>query len=137
MEDELPKQMHVFVSWLYSGRILPCFVEPEVLWVLGDILRSPGFANEAMHLMFKRSSNCFMKAATAAYVYGNSTVGSKLRAYTKDVILNEGPLCDAPGVDDVEDWKDLIRQRGDLVVDISLEGSFNNRTSDEQLTAYY
>ncbi|TVY87224.1 hypothetical protein LAWI1_G007185 [Lachnellula willkommii] len=129
LEEENTEAVSVFVAWLYTGRIpLSCTVTPAALWVLGDKLRSPGFANEAMHFLFRDHAENWCRAVIAEYVYDNTTSGSKLRSFIKDLILNEGPLSKEAGVASVadrENWRALIRRGGDLLVDISLEGSFD------------
>ncbi|TVY51808.1 hypothetical protein LCER1_G006825 [Lachnellula cervina] len=142
MEEEQPEAIAAFVSWLYTGRISStCTVAPAALWVLGDKLRSPGFTNEAMHFLFRiYYQGTFITAETAGFSYDNTTSGSKLRLFIKDVILNEGPLSKETELcsDDIESWRALIRQGGDLLVDISFEGSFNNFIcDDDQRMAWY
>lgn len=132
-----------FVSWLYTGSIpSTCLVPPEVLWVLGANLQSPGFANEAMHFLFRKFRRSYITAETAEYVYRRTPDGSKLRKYVKDSICIQGPLSRnriyGPGqspenLKEMEDWRLLIRQRGALVVEIALEGSFTvNYTGQEK-----
>ncbi|TVY65576.1 hypothetical protein LSUE1_G009173 [Lachnellula suecica] len=140
MEDDDPTELSVFVAWLYTGRIpASCLISPAFLWVLGDKLRSPGFANEAMYFLFEDFKDDIMTPGTAEYVYANTSTGSKLRAVVKDVILNEGPFYPYFALSDaeLEGWKDLIRQKNDLVVDISLEGAFNRNNPNLEDRAYF
>jgi len=136
MEEELPEAISIFVSWLYTGRIaLNWEVAPEILWILGDQLRSAAFANEAMHLIFTRYNREYLEAGTAEYVYENTTEGSKLRRFIRDLVLSEGPLRERKHANQVahakykHEWKMLIRRQFDLVVDIALEGSFYSEGS--------
>lgn len=141
LEEENIEAVSVFVSWLYTGRIpLSCTVTPATLWVLGDRLRSPGFANEAMHFLFREYAKNWCVAATVGYIYDNTTSGSKLRAFIKDTILNEGPLSKEAQLftNGSESWRALIRQGGDLLVDISLEGSFDKYSDiDKTILAWH
>jgi hypothetical protein len=122
MENEMPEAMSAFVSWIYTGRIsTTCKVAPEALWILGDRLRSPSFANEAMHLIFTRYLGECLKADAAEYVYEHTSEGSKLRQFIRDLVLAEGPLesCGHPNCDQdaklKEEWRKLIRRKCDLV----------------------
>ncbi|TVY35119.1 hypothetical protein LSUB1_G006513 [Lachnellula subtilissima] len=132
MLEECPEAVSVFVSWLYTGRIPSCSTPPLALWILGDALRSPEFTNEAMHALFVECEQDVIKAETAEYIYANTSRGSKLRTFVKDLVLQESPL--GYGQDSGDEnrqssayenaWKELIRQGGDLVVDVAMEGSF-------------
>ncbi|TVY13192.1 hypothetical protein LARI1_G008920 [Lachnellula arida] len=133
MELEDPKAMSTFVSWLYTGRISStCVVAPAVLWVLGDRLRSPGFTNTAMHFIFADYTMTYINAETAEYIYDNTSTGSKLRTFVKDLVLHEGPLSGDYGADKENAWRELIRQGGDLVIDVALEGSFTCGNSEQE-----
>lgn len=135
MRNELPEAVAIFVSWVYTNRINNlCDIAPEALWVLGDRLRSPGFMNEAMRHMFAKYQEEInrqsLKAEMADYVYENTTSVSKLRKFIVELIiytplgtnteLLEGDLREP----DLQNWKELIRRKGDIVVDVALRGSF-------------
>jgi hypothetical protein len=138
MEDELPETISIFVSWVYTGRIPnSCKIAPEALWILGDRLRSPGFMNEAMHHIFARYHRAghmyweSLKAEMADYIYENTTSGSKLRKFIVDLVLHTGPLGVKKELEeedlrepDLQNWRELIRRKGDLVADVALQGSF-------------
>ncbi|RDL40621.1 uncharacterized protein BP5553_00600 [Venustampulla echinocandica] len=139
LPDESLEEVNVFVSWMYTGQIFPGLVCDESLWILGDKLRSQYFANDIMHLLISKYANLppdsghYIEAATADMVYSNTTSGSKLRKFVKEVILVEGPLSidNSGGQKFKEDWKALIARGGDLVTDIALEGSFYNEDFGE------
>jgi hypothetical protein len=47
------EQMSTFISWCYTG-LLESSLCAEELWVPGDFLQSPDFANEAMYCLFSQ-----------------------------------------------------------------------------------
>jgi hypothetical protein len=95
---------------------------------------------EVMHLFFPTYKEHYVTAKTTHFVYKNTTEHSKLRKYVKDLILNEGPLsyywCEV-NEPNVEDWIALIREGGDMVKDIALEGSFRNQSRPEKRPYYW
>ncbi|TVY31576.1 hypothetical protein LOCC1_G008846 [Lachnellula occidentalis] len=138
MANDDPKTISAFVSWLYTGRIpSTCGVHPTVLWVLGDRLRSSGFTNTAMHFIFAEYAKTYFQADTAEYIYDNTSSSSKLRTFVRDLILNEGPLSGSYASGPENSWRELIRQGGDLVLDIALEGSFFCNDSEPEDRPYY
>lgn len=94
LPEETPDGICVLDSWIYSGQLESC-LPLEELWVLGDSLQSPGFANAAMYQVFDRYGTAWsgwMTAKQAKYVYDNTSSGSLLRVFTRDVISTDGPL---------------------------------------------
>jgi hypothetical protein len=139
VREEIPKAMKIFVSWLYSGQILSSTFPHVEMWLLGDRLRSPQFTNEVMHTLFGKCYERRIHAEEYQLMFANTTPESKLRKYFRDVVLSEGPLQERWNDGDVltEAWKDLVKQGGELVVDIAMRGSFCNSPEDDEEPWFY
>jgi BTB/POZ domain len=95
LPDEDVENLNIFTSWIYTSQILGASGLVG-LWVLGDRLRSPGFANEIMHTLFGKYVNCggqYMTAHDAIFIYDNTHQNSKLREFTKQLLMLDGLLC--------------------------------------------
>ncbi|TVY56778.1 hypothetical protein LSUE1_G009942 [Lachnellula suecica] len=125
VQEEDPKAIQAFVAWLYSAQILPTACPLSDLWLLGDRIRSPEFMNEVMHTIFERIEKERIEASEYKQMFIATSPDSKLRQLFRNTILQEGPLgVDNDYSDDfMEAWKDLMKQGGELVVDIALRGS--------------
>lgn len=141
LPDESLETVTIFVSWMYTGQVLPGPVLNESLWILGDRLRSQYFVNDIMHLLLAKYTDVegryygLLEAAAADLAYRNTTSGSKLRKFIKDIILTNPPLSFTPEEIPTfgQDWKALITRGGDLVVDVALHGSFCYKNPDDVL----
>jgi len=131
--NKCPTQIRMFTAWMYSGlidTILPS--ELEHLWVLGDRFSSPAFANAVMFQLFEKygSGTRWITAGTTEYVYGATDEGSKLRLFVKAVIASHGPLSPRSLASNTkefqEEWHSIIRQGGEIVLDIAVHSSFSN-----------
>jgi hypothetical protein len=132
LPEDAVEDIAAFVTWAYTGHITSPRLEE--LWVLGQRLQSPKLSNDCMRMRFNKSSVRWMEAKAARYVYENTMEGSKLRQFIKDLIQAEGPLCeecvesnDREDTQYNEDWKTLIKEGGDLVLDVVKDGSFGNQ----------
>lgn len=133
--DDKPEAIGAFITWVYSGQV-ESFLGAEELWVLGDKLQSPAFANEAMHLIYSiyglnpSDGGTWLTAAAADYVWNNTGDESRLRIFMKELISHDGPLCQralettSESAKMKEDWHKLIEDGGELVLEIFRSGSF-------------
>lgn len=117
VQEENAKAIELFVAWIYSGQIIPSKFPLFELWLLGDRLRSPQFANETMCLPFDQTRDERIWAPDYQQMFDKTTSRSKLRQYFKDVILTEGSLNEK-NYERNEDWDqcfELVTKGGDLV----------------------
>ncbi|KAH7418432.1 hypothetical protein BKA64DRAFT_635557 [Cadophora sp. MPI-SDFR-AT-0126] len=141
-EDDT-EEILTFVLWAKTGQLYSN-VPLESLWALGKRLQSDPFTNEVMFCMFGRDRNLAIIAKDAELAYSLTIPGSKLRAYTRRLIIYEGPLRHEELVPEDEkarreDWGRLIHQGGDLVYDIIVEerASFSQDEDDHSRAPYY
>jgi hypothetical protein len=84
MPEDVPRQIKVFVEWIYSGTIpQPSGVKPEMIWLLGNKLLAPELCNDAMY-RFGGAIDATLARRTekdAVYLFENTTKGSPLRDY--------------------------------------------------------
>ena len=124
IRTEDPEDMSIFISWVYSGYVRCNPRDLMRLWILGDRLRSPLFANEVMYYLFDEHYNQgWLTSSEAEFVYSHTHETSKLRLYVRDLIIARGPLrMDVLSWNKSSyeaDWHSLILRGGDLVLDIA------------------
>jgi hypothetical protein len=79
--------------------------------------------------MLGKYRNRWIDAADVEFVYKNTSEGSKLRAFTRDLIISMGPLSETCVMDEdwIREWHSLIKAGGDLVLEIAqAKSSFSN-----------
>jgi hypothetical protein len=82
-----------------------------------------------MYFMLGKYRNRWINAADVEFVYKNKSEGSKLRAFTRDLIISMGQLSEICVMDEdwIRDWYSLIKAGGDLVLEIAqTKSSFSN-----------
>ena len=137
VRNEKPAAIKVFVSWLYSGQFLPSPFDLFELWLLGDRLRSPHFCNEVMHKLFGKFVDEMMYAEDYQMMFARTSPESKLRQFCRDMILAEGPLADDLSDERRAGWEELVKQGGELVVEVALRGSFFQELKYENAPYYW
>lgn len=85
------------------------------LWVFGDKVMSPSFADAAMRLFLKALEKVHMGADTAEYIFDNTTEGAKLRKLVVDAVLSEGPFRKGADKNYRKGWLNTLANGGDLV----------------------
>lgn len=143
LPEEAPDDVVAFLAWIYSGHI-ECDLNAARLWTLGDRLRSPEFCNDVMYLLmdtygsYTHDSGQWLSAATVDYIYSHTTEESALRRFAKDDIISDGPLCEralreqSDKEEFKEEWIELIRRGGDVVVDVAMVAGFSNDKDNEE-----
>ena len=138
LPEETADGICALIAWVYSGQ-LESSLPLEELWVLGDRLQSPGFANAAMYQIFDRYGtvgSSWMTAKQAKYVFDNTSSGSLLSVFTGDLVSTDGPLSPRAIEEAVErdkwgsyeeEWKTFIRKEwAYLALDVSGFAPFTN-----------
>lgn len=145
-EDD-PTEIEAFVSWVYTGGLdwQKGAVNAFRLWVLGDKFLAPHFTDEAAGLAMGSLIDTQMNLEDAAYIYDNSTGGSKIRAFTKRMLYLDGPLYlqQPPRQTNPlsylqkqireEQWDNVIRNGGQLLVDlVRTQQTYRTASREEQ-----
>jgi hypothetical protein len=133
MPEETEEQMETIIGWMYTGQ-LESTLEAGGVWAVADKLQIPGLANEAMYFLFDYYREIRIDAMNAKFAYENTGEGSRLRNFVRDLIIVDGPLSAAvdegvtePASEFREEWHSLIKDGGELVLDIAKAGSsFSN-----------
>jgi hypothetical protein len=145
MPEETEEQMETIIGWMYTGLLESTLTASEV-WAVANKLQIPGLANEAMYFLFDYCQTQLIKAKHARFAYENTGEGSMLRKFMRDLIITDGPLSadsyhdfkeEAPKYK--EAWHSLIKDGGDLVLDIVTAGSSfsNNEDPDGESCPFY
>ncbi|KAK0129626.1 hypothetical protein ONS96_000190 [Cadophora gregata f. sp. sojae] len=138
LPEESKIQVAAFLGWVYSGQI-HSEESAEELWMLGDRLRSPEFANEAMYFMMDMygassvEGGRWLSPASLELAFSGTMDGSKLQLFARDLMKTHGPLC--PRAVDEEacfdsskayekDWHEFINKGGELAVIMATEVGF-------------
>jgi hypothetical protein len=82
-----------------------------------------------MYFMLGKYRNRWINAADVEFVYKNTTEVSKLRSFTRDLIITMGPLSETCVMNEdwIREWHSLIKAGGDLVLEIAqAKSSFSN-----------
>ena len=141
LPEEDVDDIQCFVTWAYTGE----FIGPNTslvdvtelnkspsaifkLWVLGDRLLAPRFANRAMAHIFAWLTAFYLTPDCVRYTYDNTVPGAPLRLLVRDVILVEGPFsakCLKDSRSRKTEWTELIGEGGDFVIDVVTHGGFS------------
>ena len=114
------------------------------LWVLGDRFRSPLFINEVIYSLFdKFYVQEYLTTQEIEFVYSHTSETSKLssRKFAKQLNMIHAPLSENalkknnPPYE--ADWHFLIRQGGNLVLDLVKHGCLLTKDEGTHLSAPY
>jgi hypothetical protein len=136
MPEETEEQMETIIGWMYTGLLESTLTAGEV-WAVANKLQIPGLANEAMYFLFDYYQTKLIEAEHARFAYENTGEGSILRKFMRDLIITDGPLSAYPYHDLKEQapkykeaWHSLIKDGGDLVLDVVTAGSSFSNNED-------
>lgn len=135
MELASPSEVEMFVKWMYLGPVhfmhgvlfeSPDSFGPELIrWcALAETLSAPELWLYMIILLSCWLDTDSILAEMAKLAYEQSTPGSVLRRLIVDVIIAKGPLHNQFPDCYKTDWQKLIRDGGDLVLDVSRAGGF-------------
>lgn len=141
LPEDNPEAFKIFVSWLYTGRMIVKGCDMELmpyetinaaveLWILGDKLMAPKFANAAMECCMVYYAVNLLESENADFIYKNCQEHSELRRFIRDLIRTDGPcshLSEFSGNESfLKAWKDLLgklffcsKERGTLIMLLS------------------
>jgi hypothetical protein len=111
----------------------------EALWILGDKLIAPKFANYLMKYLIMHYKVYPYQSFEAEFVFANTTPGSKLRSLYRRLIATDGPLrgqrfaIESEDLPQHEAWLVLLARGGDLVRECAQDGFTNFIEEDEKL----
>jgi hypothetical protein len=138
MPEETEEQMETIIGWIYTGQLESTLGAGEV-WAVAEKLGIPGLANEAMYFLFDYCRQQWIRAAHARFAYENTSKGSMLRKFMRDLVITNGPLSAAAdryfeeqASEFKEEWHSLIKDGGDFVLDIATADScFSNHVQPD------
>ncbi|KAF8864145.1 hypothetical protein BDZ45DRAFT_55503 [Acephala macrosclerotiorum] len=144
-EDDV-EAVRTFVQWVYTGDVYfghehwfeeaenhaLANTEPEKVWIFGDKILAPKFANEMMYAIFEKQEDVLnerLQPHVAEYVFANTAPKAELRSFVVDRIQACGPF-NPEDKSNENAWLATIAKGGDLVVDCMRGGGFHNFTED-------